>query len=154
MIGNSKIIIDEHDNLNIGDKLYTGTPGLFELIFTNDPKQYTKKDLQNFKDILIMTNAHKKNYMSSLPIHKNTSVKYKSIIGKLFQSHTYSTPSLSGRGLKMKNTNETNVIYYNNINKLINRMRLLYEAKEAGHTGVDNELVALIEELRSRGYIF
>lgn len=153
MIGNSKLTIDEFDNLHINDKLYAGTPGLFELIFTNDPKHYTKKDLQTFKEILILTNAHKKNYISSLPLHKNTSIKYKSVISKLFQTRTHSTPSQSGQGLKLKNVNNTNVIYYNNINKLIKRMRLLYEAKEAGHTGVDNELIALIEELRSRGYI-
>lgn len=155
MIGNSKLTIDESDNLQIDNKMFKGTPGLFELIFTSDPKKYTTKDLQTYKNILLATNAHKKNYMESLPVHKNTSIKYKKIVSKLFPTRKYSLTSSSpmGQGLKMRSAYDTNIIYYNDVNKLVNRMRLLYEAKEAGHSGVDNEIIALTDELRKSGYI-
>ncbi len=53
----------------------------------------------------------------------------------------------------MKNLYETNIIYYNNVNKLVDRLRLLWESKQAGHSGLDNEIVAVTDELRKRGYI-
>lgn len=150
MIGDSKLSIDSSDNLNIKNKVFKGSPGLFELVFTNDPKTYDAKDLNTFKIIIQLTNAHKKNYSPSSPVYRNTSVKYKNVISRIFPIENASP---SGRGLKMKSTYETNVIYYNDINKLVDRMRLLYEAKNAGHTGLDNEIVALTEELRNKGYI-
>lgn len=153
VIGNSKVSIDESDNLLINNNLFKGTPGLFELLFTTDPKKYTSNDLQIYKQILLLTNAHKKNYMNDLPIHQNTSVKYKKIISKLFPQKTTSISSPSGKGLNLKSAYDTNIVYYNDVNKLVNRLRLLYEAKEAGHTGVDSEIKALTKELQTNGYI-
>lgn len=175
MIGDSKLDINENDDIVIGDKQYKGTTGLFELIFKNNPGKYTKKDLQVFKNILEYTNAHRKKYSKDLPIHRNRSIKYTSIISSLFPSklnkaqlkrralssaelnvlhkkRKTTDPTTSGRGL-LKNLYRTNIIYYNDINKLVDRMRLLHEAIEAGHTGLENEWVALVDELRKRGII-
>lgn len=177
MIGDSKLDIDENDHIIIGGKTYKSTPGLFELIFKNKPGKYTKKDLILFKNILEETNAHKKGYLKNKPVHRNRSIKYTSIIANIFPSQvkkksqikrralssaelnvlhkkrrTTTTPTSSGRGLS-KNLYDTNIIYYKDINKLVDRMRLLYEAKEAGHTGLENEWVALIDELRNRRII-
>ncbi len=151
MIGDSLLVTDEEDNLIIKGKTYKGSPGLFELVFRPNPLKYTTRDLNMFKIILKQTNAHKKNYSSSSEIHRNTSKKYMSIIKSLFPPKQ--AGKSSGKGILLKNTYDTNVIYYNNVNKLVDRMRLLYEAKQSGHTGVDNELIALTEEMRNRGYI-
>lgn len=145
-IGNSDIKIDDSENIVINNKVYPGTEGLFELIFKKIPMKYNSKDLKIFKEICLATNLHKKNYRSDSPIHKGASVKYKHIISKLF-------PSTKGRGISFKSAKNSNIIYYNNINKLVDRMRLLYEAQLVGHTGVGNEIVALTEELRQRGFI-
>lgn len=175
MIGDSKLDIDENDNVIIGDRKYKGTKGLYELIFKSKPGKYTKKDLNLFKGILESTNAHKKGYSKNSPVHRNRSVKYESIISTLFPPHSSTSqikkralssaeinilhkkrktnePTSSGKGL-LKSLYKTNIIYYNDINKLVDRMRLLYEAMEAGHTGLDNEWIALVDELRSRGII-
>jgi len=174
MIGDSKLDIDEHDNILINSKQYKGTKGLFELIFKPKPSIYTKKDLIVFKKILEDTNAHRKNYSKNSDIHRNSSEKYKTIIATLFppkrknpiKRKSLSTadinllhkrrktnqPELSGKGL-MKNLYDTNIIYYNDINKLVDRMKLIYEAKQAGHSGLENEWVALIGELRNQGVI-
>ena len=148
MIGDSTLIVDDTDNITVKGKTYPGTIGLFELILKKTPMKYTAKDLKMFKKILIDTNAHKKHYKLDSPLHRSSSFKYKNIIAKLFQNK-----HVAGKGMSMKDSYTTNVIYYNNINKLVERMRLLHEAQIAGHTGVNNEMVALTEELRGRGYI-
>lgn len=148
MIGDSELKLDDDDNIYIKGKKYSGTHGLFELIFKKIPMRYSVGDLQAFKRICIATNVHKKNYLPDSPEHRGSSSKYKNIIAKIFP------PKIStGKGMSMKNTSNTNVFYYNDVNKLVERMRLLHEARKAGHTGVDNEMVALTEELRRRDYI-
>lgn len=149
MVGNSVLTTDHDDNIIIGGKTYRGTPGLYELIFKTSPKKFTSVDLKNFKNIMKLTNAHKKGYLNSSSVYRNGSKKYVNVIAKIFPPRKVK----SGDGMSLKNLYQTNVIYYNDINKLVDRMKLLHEAKEAGHTGLDNEVVALTEELRSRGYI-
>jgi hypothetical protein len=180
MIGDSTLDVDERDNIIISNKQYKGTIGLFELIFKNIPDKYTFRDLTTFKIICARTNCHRKNYLPTSPIHRNRSVKYQKVISKLFptkvekaklekakQKKRYMSnediipqrkirrtkePLPSGKGL-MKNNYSTNIIYYSDVNKLVNRMRLIHEAIEAGHTGLQNEWVALVDELISRGVI-
>jgi hypothetical protein len=175
MVGDSELDIDQNDDIIVGGERYKGTTGLFELIFKDKPGKHTKRDLQLFKDILEKTNAHKKGYAKNLPIYRNNSIKYISIISNLFPSkirkrqikrralssaeinilhkkRRTTDPSTSGKGL-LKNLYKTNIIYYNDVNKLVDRMRLIHEAMEAGHTGLDNEWIALVDELRTRGII-
>lgn len=150
MIGDSELVVDDDDNLLIKGKTYKGTSGLFELIFKSIPGKFTRRDLNTYKLICKLTNAHRKKYSHSSPLHRNKSVKYRNVIAKLFPPKSGKS---TGTGLSMKNAYNTNIIYYSNINKLVNRMRLLHEAKLAGHSGVTNEIVALTEELRGKGYI-
>lgn len=166
-IGNKNLNVDEKDNILIGEKKYKGTKGLFELIFKTKPENYTRTDLKTFREICLLTNAHRKSYAPDAPMHKNVSLKYKNIISQLFlprssqlkrkatsteKVNISSKRNKTGEGL-LKNVYSTNIIYYNNINKLVTRMRLLYEAMESGHTGLDNEWVALTAELRNKGVI-
>lgn len=149
-IGNSRIVIDNLDHITIKDQTFKGTKGLFELIFSVHPLKYTKADLNVFKQICILTSLHRKAYSANTPIHRSKSMKYKRIISKLFTSIR---GKKRGKGMAMKSVNDTNVIYYNDVNKLVDRMRLLYESMQAGHTGLDNEMVALTEELKRSGYV-
>lgn len=173
MIGNSLLDVDEDDNILIGDKKYKGTLGLFELIFRSKPSRYSARDLKHFKTICHDTNTHRKGYLPDNPIYRNRSEKYRNVISDLFPSKKnplkrraissaeiniqhkkikVNSPTPSGEGL-LKNTYSTNIIYYNDANKLVDRMRLIHEAIEAGHTGLENEWVALIDELRNRQII-
>lgn len=151
MIGDSKLNVDESDNIIIKGVSYPGTSGLFELIFKKIPAKYTSQDLKWFKKICLATNLHKKQYKTNSPIHKGSSQKYRNIISRLFPN--IKSVGTTGRGISFKDAKTPNVIYYNNINKLVSRLRLLHEAQQVGHTGVGNEIVALTEELRHRGYI-
>lgn len=155
MIGDSELITDNNDNITINGKVYKGTLGLFELIFKNKPTKYTAKDLATFKRICQATNVHKKNYSTTGPVYRNKSNKYMDVISHIFPPKIASSKirKKRGSGMNMKRVYDTNIIYYNDINKLVDRMRLLHEAIIAGHSGLDNEMVALTEELRKRRFI-
>lgn len=45
-------------------------------------------------------------------------------------------------------------IYWNHPSELIDRLRLLYSSKSAGHKGHDNEILSIIEELYESGIIY
>ena len=45
MIGDKDIHFLPGDNFKIGNQIYQGTPGLYELITFKDPSQYTEEDL-------------------------------------------------------------------------------------------------------------
>lgn len=169
MIGNKTLDVDKDDNIFVGDKGFKGTKGLFELVFKTKPENYTRTDLKTFKQICQLSNTHRKSYLSTGAIHKNTSLKYKNIILQLFppkriplKRKAMSTgeinllhkkrKTLKGQGL-LKDMYSTNIIYYTDVNKLVTRMRLLYEAMEAGHTGLENEWIALTTEIKNRGVI-
>lgn len=152
-IGDSKLTVDDNDNIKVKGQVFKGTAGLFQLIFEPVPKKYSKNDLKNFKFLCILTNSHRKAYSPSTPVHRNRSEKYTKIIAKLFSNYRGKHRKSTGKGMSMKSVYDTNIIYYNNVNKLVDRMRLLYESIQAGHTGLNNEMVALTEELKSRGYI-
>ena len=127
----------------MGDKTYNGTEGLWELLTLKDPSNYTETDLNNYKEILISTNAHKKNYNPDEGISGNRHSKYQKVISKLFK----------GQGLREVTNNKIDYIYWDDPNELIDRLRLLWLSKEAGNTGVDNEIQSIIEELTECGIL-
>jgi hypothetical protein len=70
-IGNMPVQFDK-DDLIIGDKLYSGTPGLWELIVSKDPKQYTDDDKNVCEDILVKTSTMHHNYDPNNPRPKSS----------------------------------------------------------------------------------
>ena len=55
--GNNKIITIAYNNIYVDGEKFTGTPGLWELIMEDNPKNYTKEDLNNYGNLLVKTNA-------------------------------------------------------------------------------------------------
>ena len=55
-IGKKLAIIDDND-LVVGKDEYEGTPGLWELIVSKNPKDYTDEDKANYAKLMIKTNA-------------------------------------------------------------------------------------------------
>jgi len=74
---------------------------------------------------------------------KKSGSKYKDIIHKLFPS---------GGRLSMK-LQKNNLVYWDNPNELVDRLRLLLASKAAGNTGVFNEIISIFEELLEAGLI-
>ena len=150
MVGNSVLEIDQDDDhLYVAGKRYKATPGLYELLFMKHPDNYSENDLAAYKSILKDTNAHKHYYLPGSRINTNKSSKYKEIIATLFPS---SRPR-SGRGHSMKPTTYVDYVHWNDPNELVERLRLLTGSQQAGHTGHNNEIVSILEELREASVI-
>lgn len=47
-----------------------------------------------------------------------------------------------------------NYTYWDDPNELVERLRLLTASQTAGHTGHDNEIISIIEELREADIIY
>ena len=166
-IGDKPIKI-KGDNIIIDDKEYTGTKGLWELIISNEPQEgkYTEEDFLNYGRILKQTNAIYQNNNPNNPKPKSSkSSKWKNLIKPIWEDikkrkdnededeeegNIYSLfgddpqPGTSGSGLK---------ILPSDPNALIDRFDLLFSSKKAGHTGVRNEIVAILDELKRQGVI-
>ncbi|KAE9521979.1 hypothetical protein AGLY_017612 [Aphis glycines] len=128
------------NTLTIEDSSYPITPGLGNLIFSKSPKLYTSNDLKTYKSILNKTSAHITADGSKI---KKGGNKYTDIIQNLF-------PSGSGLSVKLQ---KHNLVYWNDPNELVDRLRLLLASKAAGKTGVSNEILSIFEELREAGLI-
>src|SRR5436190_21695020 len=81
-IGNKVVEINNNDII-IGDTPYKGTQGLWELITLKEPKEYTQDDLDTYKNILLQTNGHLKNYIDVAQISSNKYSEYLNIIKPL-----------------------------------------------------------------------
>lgn len=135
MMGNKVVKIEKKD-ITIGSTRYKGTRGLYELLISNKPKHYNDDDLDTYKKILNETKAHL-NIRGR--IKSNAGYKYREIIAPLFKSI-----EKKGEGL----------VYYNDPNELVDRLRLLVASKNAGHNNHNNEILSIVEELRESNLIF
>lgn len=143
----SEVSFDNSDIIISGSQ-YKFSKWLFDLLFRAQPdNNYTEVDLQHYKKILLQSNAHKINYDLNGKLRNTNTKKYINIVKPLF---------IRGSGLLdfMKvNQNKTDYKYWDNPNELINRLRLIISSKKAGHTGHDNEIISIIEELREANLI-
>ncbi|XP_077258541.1 uncharacterized protein LOC143895361 [Temnothorax americanus] len=152
MLGNKRFDVDNADNIIIDDIRYAGTRGLYELIFKkiHNDKIYTEDDMQKYKSILLMTNAHKRNHDAHARLNGNRGYKYRNIIAPLISGKK------AGRGIPRVmtlNNNKIDYVHWDDPNELVDRLRLLEASRLAGHNGHDNEILSIIEKLREAGLI-
>jgi hypothetical protein len=148
-------------DITVNDAFYKTTPGLYQLLFKNNPKNYTQEDLYTYKTILDSSNARRQNFHPGGQIQGTRSYKYKSIIAPLYfeQKASYETPKTTkkktlGKGMfKELTNNPIDYVYWDDPNELVNRLRLLIASQSAGYTGHSNEIVSVIEELREANII-
>ena len=162
-IGNKFITIEDND-IKVDDKIFEGTPGFWELVTSKNPKleNYTKEDLSKYQRLVILTNTayRNNNPTQNYPKH-NKGNKWKNIIKPIWlaiqeqkDKEDYKEfeepedddpqPGTSGSGLK---------ILPSDPNALIDRFDLLFSSQKAGHTGVRNEIVAILDELKRQRVI-
>ena len=166
-IGRKEIKIIDND-IMIEDEIYPGTTGLWELIVRKElpKKEYTEEDYLNYGRILKQTDAihHDNNSMNNKP-KSSKGEKWKKLIKPIWEDikpkgkggkgkggkggkgkggEEDPKPGTSGTGLK---------ILPSDPNALIERFDLLFYSKKAGHTGVRNEIVSILDELKRQGVI-
>ena len=154
----------ENDDIIIDDERFKGTVGLWELITSNnipEIEKYGAEDLRDYITIMHITKAtYDKNNkrvggndkMNKLikPLVKaleedKSGIKLITKINKHFGfGGDDPQPSTSGTGLK---------ILPSDPNAFIDRFDLLFSSKKAGHTGVRNEIVSILDELKRQGVL-
>ena len=156
-IGN-KFITIEDNNIKIDDEIFKVTPGFWELVTSKDPKAYSNDDLKDYQKLVILTNtAYQNNNPNQNKPKSSKSNKWKNIIKPIWSAiqeqkdkedyKEFEEPDeeeTSGTGLK---------ILPSDPNALINRFDLLFSSQKAGHTGVRNEIVSILDELKRQGVI-
>ena len=165
----------ENDDIIINDERFKGTVGLWELITSKDIPEKTKygaEDLAGYITIMHITKAtYDKNNkrvggndkMNKLikPLVKTleedkSGNKLITEINKHFgfeeeyeeeyeEEEEYTLSPTKGTGLPK--------ILPSDPNALIDRFDLLFSSKKAGHTGVRNEIVSILDELKRQGVL-
>lgn len=151
-IGNARISLDKDDIITVNGQTYSVTRGLANLLFLSKPAEdsYTLADWQVYKNIVIATNAHRKDYLPFGNLIKNNSYKYKHII------QYFAPQKVTGEGgsnLLPVTRNAIDFKYWNDANELVERLHLLHSSRTAGHTGLNAEIAAIEEELREEDLI-
>ena len=158
-IGSKEVNIEDND-IKVDDIIFEGTPGFWELVTSKDPspENYTEEDLEKYRQLVLLTNtAFRNNNPKNNNPKASKSPKWKNIISliweeikkqkeeyKEFEEEDDPQPSTSGTGLK---------ILPSDPNALIDRFDLLFSSKKAGHTGVRNEIVSILDELKRQGVL-
>ena len=145
---NNDIFIADHN------KMFKGTPGLWNLIMSKNPKQkFNDEDYDNYKDLMIITNALHLDDDPKNPYPKGNhrNFKWTRILapiwfGKKGGLHKFpkEKEGYEGKGV---------VVISSDPNALLERLDLLLTSQEAGHTGVRNELVSICDELKRQGVL-
>ena len=147
----SKFLKFKGDNIIIDGVEYTGTRGLWELIVTKDPQEgkYTEDDYLNYINLLVQTNTiYQGNNPNSLKPKSSSSKKWSTLISPVWahirESKKHLSKEKGGKGLKFLSSDP---------NALIDRFDLLFSSQKAGHTGVRNEIISILDELKRQGVI-
>ena len=162
----------ENDDIIIDDERFKGTVGLWELITSKDIpdiSEYGAEDLAGYITIMHITKAtYDKNNkrvggndkMNKLikPLVKalEEDKSGNKLITKInkhfgFEEEEYEVPA----SISLTPTKGTGLskILPSDPNALIDRFDLLFSSKKAGHTGVRNEIVSILDELKRQGVL-
>ena len=171
-IGETPIKVEKNDLIIDGLDPIKGTEGLWDLLTSKDIPDKTKYkpvDLYNYTLIMYNTNATRQDFnKDNRRISGNKKMndlikplviafendKINEEINKHFEledededeteDEDEPIPGTSGTGLK---------ILPSDPNALIDRFDLLFSSQKAGHTGVRNEIVSILDELKRQGVI-
>ena len=163
-IGSEPVRIRDN-NIFIDNTEYPGTSGLWKLITSKnipDKSEYTPEDLVSYSYIMMKTNTTRNKYNPRGQYRGGSNRKMNELIKPFVRElendntdnkinftnkvleHFEPEGEIEGEGLK---------ILPSDPNALINRFDLLFSSKKAGHTGVRNEIVSILDELKRQGVI-
>jgi hypothetical protein len=145
-------------------KSYEGNSQLYDLLFLKLPPDVSSRgqgisdeNKRLYGEILNITNAAYKNYDVKLGYRSCKSKKYNEVI-KPILAYRMTLRSTKGSGLiptrKIYTHKSKDYVYWNKPKELVDRLRLLWSSKMAGHSGHDNEILSIVEELREEGVIY
>ena len=160
-IGNKEVNIEDND-IKVDNIIFEGTPGFWELVTSKNPENYEPEDLEKYQQLVILTNtAYQGNNPKNNKAKSSKSPKWRNIIKPIWEQikkqkeeedyeeeyeedEEFTLSPTKGTGLK---------ILPSDPNSLIDRFDLLFSSKKAGHTGVRNEIVSILDELKRQGVL-
>lgn len=142
LIGKTEVKF-ETNNIIVANESFPLSVGLLSLLFLKKPESYSETDKGHYKQIITLTNIHKTSNGRMRGDYKN--YKYKQIIAPLFAKVGR---SLETNFMEFQENERTLYKYWDDPNELVDRLRLLVASQSAGHTGHNNEIIGIIEELR------
>ena len=163
-IGSEPVRIRDN-NIIIDNTEYTGTSGLWNLLTSKnipDKSEYTPEDLVSYSYIMVKTNTARNKYNPRGQYRGGNNRKMneliKPFVRELENDNTDNKINFTNKVLKHfelvnKNEGEGLKILPSDPNALIDRFDLLFSSQKAGHTGVRNEIVAILDELKKQGVI-
>ena len=163
-IGSEPVRIRDN-NITIDNTEYSGTSGLWKLITSKnipDKSECTPEDLVTYSYIMSKTNTARNKYNPRGQYRGGNNRKMNEIIKpfvkELENDNTdnkinFTTKVLEHFGHEVEIEGEGLKILPSDPNALINRFDLLFSSKKAGHTGVRNEIVSILDELKRQGVI-
>ena len=105
------------------------------------PKGFNKKDYDNYAKLMIKTNAlHQDDDPNNPQPKSNKGFKWMNILSPIW----FNKRKYEGEGV---------VVIPSDPNALLEKLDLLLSSKEAGHTGVENALVSIFDELKRQGVL-
>ncbi|KAE9522670.1 hypothetical protein AGLY_016943 [Aphis glycines] len=131
------------------------------LKINNKVKTPSQLKLKEFDNFLFSSSAKRRNIVNDTTISNEPFDFSSSVISSKFeepptdQLFKFSlSPSVKkGSGLYKDVIPHTQLVYYDDPNELVVRLNLLTSSQNAGNTGVNNEIISIIEELRERNII-
>ena len=162
-IGGSKIEFDEDVMIDKTNNVkYQFSKGLAELVFKKEPDVdlATDSDFSQYLQILLSINPHRKGNKSTGELKQTNEAnrKYNDVIKPLLVLQKKITKSpYSGSGLPKykiaKPSSTIDLVYWDDPNELVDRLRLLVAEQQAGNEIHTNEILSITEELREAGHI-
>ena len=153
-IGKEHVIIKDNNIFlpKFGEE-FIGTDGLWELLTSKNPQNFTNNDYDMYEDLMVMTNALHRDNDEDNPHPKGNHKTYKwlNIIRPIWNRKKGGI----FRFPKKKEGQEGSgvVVIPSDPNALLERLDLLLASQEAGHTGVRNELISICDELKRQGVL-
>src|SRR5882757_3787284 len=120
-------------------------------VYYNDSFDAVFKRIKNEKTKI--TNTMKKTEDEGLRQTYNNQYasldKYRKTLKELELGKEYISKQSTGKGLKRfkKRNEKLDIIPYNSVNDLLGKLSLFCAEKQGGHTGVDNSIVSILDEL-------
>ena len=145
-------------------------------IISNSEKSVPSLNISDFHDTNMST-AKKRSKTLSDPALQQKRFKYSQSKDKLNMSKSFDDLSLENSSLYSNSSTDlinfrdtlksdqvgsslykdvipnTQIVYYDDPNELVTRLNLLISSQNAGNTGVNNEIISILEELRERKLI-
>lgn len=157
--------MDVDDSETDSSNWYEGTSGLYELLFMKDPdsSKVTENDILRYNEILRKTNAIKQHYSFDKKNQGSKTIKYRTYVKDYQKSQKRTIKKKSSSSpLKRKKTGSNykdyivarpELVYFDDVNELVERLKLLIASQQSGNTGHKNEILSILEELREAGII-